>query len=143
MARRNLITSRWYQSRWGDRFNLSADRNRINDFGNDKMGLMIATSVGGTATGLGGDICVGDDLLSQDDSFSAAAKMATNRWLDSTFATKLNSPATGAFVHISQRLAEDDVSGHLLETQPGKWVHLRIPLVETEDVTEYVFPGRK
>jgi len=55
LHRRNLITSRWFQGRWGDRFMLSADRNRINDFGNDKMGFMIGTSVGGTATGLGGE----------------------------------------------------------------------------------------
>lgn len=41
------------------------------------MGYIMATSVGGTITGLGGDICIGDDLLSQDDAFSEAAK--TNR----------------------------------------------------------------
>jgi hypothetical protein len=69
MARRRLITSRWYQQRWGDRFSLSVDRNRIDDFGNDRTGIMTATSVGGTATGLGGDACIGDDLLSQDDAF--------------------------------------------------------------------------
>ena len=114
----------------------------MNDFGNDKMGLMVATSTGGTATGLGGDLVVADDLLSQDDAWSAAAKTATNRWIDGTLATKLNSPAAGAFVHVAQRLAEDDACGHLLETQPGKWIHIRIPLVETEDETEYVFPGR-
>jgi hypothetical protein len=142
MARRNLVTSRWYQERWGERFTLLADRNRVNDFGNDKMGFMIGTSVGGTATGLGGDICIGDDLLNQDESFSEAARTATNRWLDATFSTKLNNPSMGAFVHISQRLAEDDPTGHLLDQSPGRWIHLKIPLICTEDVEEYVFPGR-
>jgi hypothetical protein len=130
------------QEKWQDRFSFSPDRNRMNDFGNNLMGLMIGTSVGGTATGLGGDVCIGDDLLSQDDSFSETAKAATNRWLDSTWATKLNSPSQGVFVHISQRLAEDDPAGHLLETQPGKWVHLKIPLVCTEESEVYEFPGR-
>ncbi len=142
MARRNLVTSRWYQQRWGDRFMLSADRNRINDFGNNVLGYMIGTSVGGTATGLGGDVCVGDDLLSQDDAFSETAKGATNRWLDSTWSTKLNDPAHGAFVHISQRLAEDDPSGWLLTQAPERWIHLKIPLVCVEDTEEYVVPGR-
>lgn len=142
MARRNLITSRWYQERWGDRFTLSPDRNRVNDFGNNMMGYMIGTSVGGTATGLGADFCVADDLLSQDDSFSEAAKAATNRWIDSTWSTKLNDPGRGAFVHISQRLAEDDPTGHLLSQAPDKWIHLKIPLVCTEESEVYEFPGR-
>ena len=142
MARRNLVTSRWYQQRWGDRFQLSADRNRITDFGNSMMGYMIGTSVGGTATGLGGDVCIGDDLLSQDDAFSDAAKAATNRWLDSTWSTKLNDPASGAFVHISQRLSEDDPTGHLLTQAPERWIHLKIPLVCVEDEEIYEFPGR-
>lgn len=141
MARRFLVTSRWFQSRWGDRFSLLADRNRVNDFGNDKLGFMIGTSVGGTATGLGGDICVGDDLLNQDESFSEAARTATNRWIDATWSTKLNNPATGAFVHISQRLAEDDPTGHLLTQAPDRWIHLKIPLVCQEDTEEFVFPG--
>ncbi len=142
MARRNLVTSRWFQERWGERFMLLADRNRINDFGNTKMGYMVGTSVGGTVTGLGGDVCVGDDLLNQDESFSEAARAATNRWIDATWSTKLNNPASGAFVHISQRLAEDDPSGHLLGQAPGRWIHLKIPLVCQEDVEEYEFPGR-
>jgi hypothetical protein len=142
MGRRNLLTSRWYQERWGSRFSFSPDRNRINDFGNTMMGFMVATSVGGTVTGLGGDICIGDDLLSQDDAFSEAAKTATNRWLDGTFSTKLNNPATGCFAHIAQRLAEDDPSGHLLEQAPDKWIHLKIPLVCTEESEVYELPGR-
>lgn len=142
MARRNLVTSRWYQARWGDRFMLSADRNRVNDFGNTHLGFMVGVSVGGTATGLGGDVCIGDDLLSQDDAFSDAAKAATNRWIDSTWATKLNNPANGAFVHIAQRLAEDDPTGHLLEQAKDKWIHLKIPLVCTEESELYEFPGR-
>ena len=142
MARRNLVTSRWYQSRWGDRFMLSGDRNRVNDFGNDRLGFMIGTSVGGTATGLGGDVCVADDLLSQDDAFSEAQKGATNRWIDSTWATKLNNPASGAFVHIAQRLAEDDPTGHLLQQAKDRWIHLKIPLVCTEESVIYELPGR-
>lgn len=139
LKRRNLIQSRWYQHRWGDRFQLSSDRNRISDFGNDKTGHMIGTSVTGVSTGFGADICVGDDLLAQDDAFSEAARTMTNRWLDGTWSTKLNDPATGIFVHVSQRLAEDDPVGHLLSTQPGRWVHLKIPL-ECEADTTYEFP---
>jgi len=45
----------------------------------------------------------------------------------------LNDPATGVFVYVSQRLAEDDPTGHLLEEQRDKCVHVKIPLEEEDD----------
>jgi predicted phage terminase large subunit-like protein len=139
IKRRNLITSAWFQSRWGSRFVLSPDLNRTDDYANDQTGRITATSVGGTVTGLGGDICIGDDLLNQDDQFSEAARKATNRWIEGTWSTKRNNPRTGVFVYIQQRLHEDDPPGHLLEQQPGAWLHVRIPLEAEEDET-YTFP---
>ena len=139
LKRRNLITSPWFQERWGNRFSLSPDRNRVDDYGNNRTGFHVATSVGGTVTGLGGTVALADDLLSQDDAFSEAARKAACRWVDATWSTKLDNPATGVFVHISQRLAEDDPPGHLLEQQPGKWVHIKVPL-EAEQDEQHVFP---
>jgi hypothetical protein len=77
LKKRNLIFSRQFQERFADRFAISGDRNKIDDFANDKMGSMTATSVGGTVTGFGGDILVADDLLSQDSAYSAAEITAT------------------------------------------------------------------
>jgi predicted phage terminase large subunit-like protein len=142
IKRRNLILSRWYQSRWGSRFTLSPDLNRTDDYANDQTGRATATSVGGTVTGLGGDVCIGDDLLNQDDQFSEAARKATNRWIDGTWGTKLNNPSTGVFVYIQQRLHEDDPPGHLLEQRKDAWLHIRIPL-EAEENETYVFPITK
>ena len=53
LARRNLITSGWYQSLWGSRFKLAADQNLKTQFDNNQRGQMISTSIGGTATGKG------------------------------------------------------------------------------------------
>jgi len=139
IKRRNLITSEWFQERFSSRFGLKYDRNRIDHYDNDKAGFHIATSVGGTGTGFGGDICLGDDLLNAEDVFSEANRAATNRWIDSTFSTRLNNPATGVFVHVSQRLAYDDPTDHLLEQQPGRWILIKIPL-QAEDDEEHVFP---
>jgi predicted phage terminase large subunit-like protein len=139
IKRRNLIMSPWFQSRWASRFALSADLNRTDDYANSETGRITATSVGGTVTGLGGDICIGDDLLNQDDQYSEAARKATNRWIDSTWTTKLNNPSTGVFVYVSQRLHEDDPVGHLLEQQKDAWLHVKIPL-EAEEDEHYVFP---
>jgi len=139
LKKRNLFCSRWFQERFADRFAISGDRNKIDDFSNDKTGSMTASSVGGTVTGFGGDVLVADDLLSQDSAYSAAEITATNRWIDSTWSTKQNDPAQSVYVYVSQRVAEDDPTGHVLETQKGKFLHLRIPL-EAEEDTEFVFP---
>jgi predicted phage terminase large subunit-like protein len=139
LKRRNLILSRWFQERFGDRFSIVGDRNRIDDFANDKMGSMTATSVGGTVTGYGADILVGDDPNSQDDAYSPAQILATNRWDRSNWATRANNPAESVYVYLSQRIHEDDVSGHLLSEQKGRFLHLRIPL-EAEEDEEFTGP---
>lgn len=133
IKRRNLITSQWFQERFGSRFALAEDRNRIDFYENTSRGYHAAISVGGVGTGLGGEILIGDDLLCAEDSFSEAARKTTNRWIDSTWATRLNDPATGVFVYVSQRLAEDDPPGHLLDEQRDKCVHVKIPLEEEDD----------
>jgi predicted phage terminase large subunit-like protein len=137
--RRALILSTWFQKNWGDRFSLMADRNRLDDFGNDKTGYMIATSVGGATTGFGGDVCIGDDLLNQAEAYSEAARKGAASWIDSTWRTKLNNPATGVYIYVSQRLALDDPSGHLLEQQGERFIHIKIPMEEMEG-REYGFP---
>lgn len=55
---RRLITSEWYRRLWGDKFTLMSDVNNKLRFDNDKSGYRIASSTGGTNTGLGGDFVV-------------------------------------------------------------------------------------
>jgi predicted phage terminase large subunit-like protein len=42
--------------------------------------------------------------------------------------TRLNDPKTGAYIIIQQRLAEDDLTGHILEKDVGEWTHLMLPM---------------
>ena len=51
IKRRNLILSRRFQKKFGSRFALTGDQNRIDHYANDKTGYCIATSVGGSVTG--------------------------------------------------------------------------------------------
>ena len=55
---RRLITSKWFQDRWGHLFKLTGDQNAKILFENDKYGYRFATSVGASATGHGGDTIV-------------------------------------------------------------------------------------
>lgn len=52
---RRLIQSEWYQSRWGHIYRLTGDQNAKERYENTRGGVRLATSVGGTATGEGGD----------------------------------------------------------------------------------------
>src|SRR5271169_2121769 len=53
--RRALIQSRWYQSRWSGVVKLAEDSNLKTEFSSTARGHQIATSVGASATGRGGN----------------------------------------------------------------------------------------
>ena len=59
--RRTILQSPWYQERWGDRVTLASDQNVKHEFLNTRRGHMIATSIGGSITGKGGNRIVVDD----------------------------------------------------------------------------------
>ena len=142
VARRNLIRSEWYQQHWGDSFKLAVDQNLKIQFDNDRRGQMIATSVGGTVTGKGGDTLIVDDPLSADQAISDLERTTANHWFDTTLRSRLNNPANGAIVVIMQRLHELDLTGFLLQTEADLWTHLKIPL-EAEEHESWTYPDSK
>jgi predicted phage terminase large subunit-like protein len=125
---RRLIESPWYQSLWGDRFQLTSDQNTKTRFDNDKNGSRLSTSVGSALTGEGGAIIVVDDPNAAQEAFSEATIASTIDWWDSALSTRLNNPKAGAFVVIQQRLSEEDLTGHILSKDIGEWTHLCLPM---------------
>lgn len=122
---RRLIESPWFQARWGKRFMLDVDQNAKMRFQNDKMGYRIATSVGGAATGEGGDVVACDDPHNVQEQESDTIREAALTWWDETMSTRLNDQRVGAKVICMQRVRENDLSGHVL--QQGGYVHLCLP----------------
>lgn len=125
---RRLIESPWYQEMWGKRFSLNSDQNTKSRFSNDHGGERLITSVGAAVTGEGGSIIVVDDPNAASEAFSEATIQNTIEWWDGAMSTRLNDPKTGAFVIIQQRLAEDDLTGHILSKDVGDWTHLCLPM---------------
>ena len=134
---RRLIESTWYRDRWGDCFKLMSDQNAKGRFENDRTGLRIATSVGGSATGEGGDIILIDDPHKLEDAFSAAARQTAIDWYSSTISSRLNDQRTGRIVVIGQRIHEHDLSGHLIES--GDYEHICLP-AEYEPTHPFLWP---
>ena len=135
--RRLLIESGWYQSLWPVVF--SRDTNRRDQYKNTSSGEMIATSPSATATGRGGDILIMDDALSAEEAKSDTVRKARHEWFTSTFRGRLDDPARGAIILIEQRTHADDMTGWLLENEPGQWEHIAIP-TECERQKEYSYP---
>jgi predicted phage terminase large subunit-like protein len=122
---RRLIESPWYQARWGDRFALTSDQNTKGRFDNNRSGYRLATSVGGAATGEGGDRIVCDDPHNVQEAESDSVRKSTVDWFDVVMSTRVNDPKTSARVVVMQRCHQQDLSGHLLEQ--GGWEHLCLP----------------
>lgn len=124
---RRLIASDWYQKYWGERFSLTDDQNTKTRFDNSQGGSRIATSVGGSLTGLGAQIILADDPHNAQDMESALAIQSAVRWFSEGLQSRLNNPKTGAIVVIMQRLSEEDLSGYILAKEAG-YTHLNLPM---------------
>lgn len=124
---RRIIQSPWYQGYWGNVFKLSGDQNLKTFFENDKYGYRIATSIGGTGTGRGGNIIVIDDPLNAKEADSEAKRKEVLDWWTGTMQTRLNNQAVDLFIIVMQRLHENDLTGHIMTYQGRKFKHICIP----------------
>jgi hypothetical protein len=124
VACRRLIESAWYQANWPE-VKIATDQNEKMRYENTRRGVRIASSVGGTVTGEGGDRIVVDDPHATDEVESDAVRQSVLNWWDGTMVTRLNDPRTGTKVIIGQRVHQQDLSGHVLEQ--GGWEHLCLP----------------
>jgi predicted phage terminase large subunit-like protein len=128
--RRALIQSPWYQSRWGSIVKLADDLNQKTEFANTQRGHMIATSVGASATGRGGNFLLVDDLINPQQANSDIEREGAIRWSDETYSTRLDDKRAGRIVVIEQRTHEADLTGHLLAQ--GGWTHVSLPAIAEE-----------
>lgn len=127
---RNLIESVWFQSLFGDKFQLAKDSNTIRRFDNDKGGMRFATSVDGTLTGEGANFVVADDLHNISEIHSEIKREGTNEIWDSTLQSRINPPVEeGHFIIIAQRGHSSDLIGHVKEKDKDlkSYVVLELP----------------
>jgi predicted phage terminase large subunit-like protein len=136
---RRVLQSQWYQQRWGARFQITSDQNTKGRYDNDKTGYRLASSVGGATTGEGGGVLCVDDPNNVVEAESVAVRDRTNHWWDEAMSTRADNEGTVIRVIVAQRVHEDDLSGHLLNTQPGVYHHLALPA----EYAPRVFPCAK
>src|SRR6266481_1743402 len=94
-------------------------------------GSRLATSVGGTLTGRGGNLVIIDDPLKPQEAQSQSARVSLKQWYSNTLLSRLDHKTEGSIIVVMQRLHPDDLVGHLLEQ--GGWRHLNLPAIAEED----------
>ena len=98
-------------------------------------GSRLATSVGGTLTGRGGDLIIIDDPLKPDDAHSEAKRNAANEWFKNTLLSRLDDKRTGAIIIVMQRVHMDDLTG-FVTSQSDEWEILNLPAIA--EVEEHI-----
>jgi predicted phage terminase large subunit-like protein len=123
---RLLMQSPFYQTAFpGTR--LKGSRPAEDELETTRGGYRLATSVGGTLTGRGGNVIIIDDPIKPQDAMSVVKRQAVKDWYDGTLYSRLNDKQNDVIILVMQRVHMDDLVGHVLDK--GDWVVLNLPAI--------------
>lgn len=95
-----------------------------------------ATSIDGSATGMGADLMVFDDPQKPGEMLSEAIRRSTNSAYENTFISRQNDPRNVRIAIIMQRTHEEDFAGHVLGLGGGDgWTVVNLPAIAECDET--------
>jgi len=123
---RLVLQSQWYRDIFPGTV-ITGDQNEKRKFVTTQRGYRIATTVGSSVIGEGGNILIVDDPVNAMQALSETEREHANTWFDQAYTSRLNDKKNGVMVLVMQRLHQNDLTGHLLEK--GGWEHLVIPKV--------------
>ena len=136
---RNLITSPWYQLRFGHIYQLAGDQNAKNRFVNDKTGVRHAQTFMSAVLGERFDHWFFDDPHKTEMMESPEVRASKVTKYREEYSTRLSDVRTGTQCLIMQRIAEDDLSGYILAEGLAD-AHIMIPMrYETENADRKVY----
>src|SRR5262249_21896189 len=132
---RAVLESSWYRNIFPDT-RIGLHKNTETEIELTARGFRLATSVGGTLTGRGGDTIIIDDPLKPDDAYSEPKRSAANQWFTNTLLSRLDDKRSSSIVIVMQRVHMHDLTGFVLE-QPREWDVLSLPAIaENEDTIQ-------
>lgn len=124
-ARRDIFDSEWFQGNWGEKVTFSRDENKKTSYRNTLGGWMFSTSVGGGGLGEHPDFIIVDDPHKTKEAESSVQRESVLDWWTGTIASRGRTRGVRKIV-IMQRLHEEDLSGHIVET--GGYEHICLPM---------------
>jgi len=128
---RAVLDAKWYRGTF-PRTRVGPFKNNETEIEMTERGFRLATSVGGTLTGRGGDTIIIDDYIKPDDALSETRRSAANQWFTNTLLSRLDDKRTGAIIVVMQRVHMDDLTGFLTEQSDG-WEMLNLPAIAEHD----------
>ncbi|NIJ60254.1 putative phage terminase large subunit-like protein [Pseudochelatococcus lubricantis] len=129
---RAVVEAPWYR-RVFPGFALSRLKNTEAEVTTTRHGVRLATSVGGTLTGRGGNLIIIDDPIKPADALSEVRREAVNQWYNNTLLSRLDDKLNGAIVIVMQRVHMDDLVGFVTRQQAEPWTILTLPAIATHD----------
>jgi predicted phage terminase large subunit-like protein len=106
-----------------------------------QRGHRYATSIQGTLTGRGGNLCIIDDPLKPTDAVSDVSRERVIEWYRSTLVTRPDDKQAARIIVVMQRIHVDDLVGYLLANDAGFEV-LNLPAVAQSANTYDLGRGR-
>ena len=126
MKCRDILDSDWYRRLFAPTWAFAKDQNAKGHYRNDAAGFRKAISAGARVIGDRADAIFVDDPNDATEAFSKAARDQIITWWDNSAANRLTDMSRGCRCIIQQRLHEEDLTGHVLATEPDAWQHLVI-----------------
>jgi len=123
---RVVMTSDWYQNCFPNT-KIHPSKNMVSDFMTTQQGFRLTTSISGTLTGRGGNIIIIDDPHKAQEADSDIIRQGVIDSYTNSIFSRLDHKKEDVIIVIQQRLHEDDLAGHLLNS--GGWVHLNLPAI--------------
>jgi len=131
--RRKVMESKSYRQAFpGTRFD--PKKNTETEIYTTKGGKCIATSIGGSLTGKGGNFIILDDPMKADDAFSEAERERVLKFYRNTLVSRLNNKTKDVIIIVTQRLHVDDLVANVLELDD--WTILDLPAIAIEPFEE-------
>lgn len=124
---RMIVRSEWYQRICGGRVKIAPGNDKKTDFANTAGGIRMARSTGQNVTGYHFDWITVDDPQNPKRALSALDRQATIDYYDQTLQSRQRQPGKCVFNIVMQRLHHEDLTAHVLEAQPERYLHVSIP----------------
>lgn len=95
-------------------------------------GRRYGTTMQGQITGQPADMLIIDDPHKIDSNLSKDELLKASQIYDETLTSRLSQPSKAVVICVMQRIAADDLTGHLLSRTNEPWEQLKLPLIAEE-----------
>ncbi|MGL4388664.1 MAG: phage terminase large subunit [Brevinema sp.] len=128
---RAVMDARWYKELF-PLTRINPNKRTETEYETTKNGYRLATSVGGTLTGRGGNLIIIDDPIKPQDALSETKRKSVNQWYANTLYSRLDNKNTDVIIIVMQRVHTDDLCGFVQDSNT-EWNILNLPAIATKD----------